>query len=145
MAGSAAGFQTLPMARILSYLPGAELSDEGGLRRRATSDGSARELALGRIAEMLLVAYDISLRDLQFLQGFLRNDSFTLTGPLGAFYEFLWINPYVPGLSPTSGPIAAYDPIRGRVFAREAGTTERSGWVGSGASSWPTKTDRRTR
>ncbi|MEZ5364047.1 MAG: hypothetical protein R2748_17335 [Bryobacterales bacterium] len=42
---------------------------------------------------MLLVAYDISLRDLQFLQGFLRNDSFTLTGPLGAFYEFLWINP----------------------------------------------------
>ncbi|MCB1020723.1 MAG: hypothetical protein KDC27_12400, partial [Acidobacteria bacterium] len=122
-------FPTLPMARILSYLPGAELSGEGRLRPRATSDGTARDLALGRVAEMLLVAYDISMRDFQFLQGFLRNDSFTLTGPLGAFYEFLWINPYVPGLSPTSGPIAAYDPVRGRVFARQS-WDDGAQWLG---------------
>jgi hypothetical protein len=69
---------------------------------------------------MLLVSYEIGIREFQFLQGWLRNDSFTLTGPLGAFYEFLWLNPYVPGLSPTSGPAAAYDPVRGRVFARES-------------------------
>jgi hypothetical protein len=113
-------FRTLPLARILSYLPQTELSDEGRLRKRVTSDGSVRDLAFGRIAEMLLVDYEIGLRDFQFLQGWLRNDSFTLTGPMGAFYEFLWINPYVPGLSPTSGPVAAYDPVRGRVFARES-------------------------
>jgi hypothetical protein len=122
-------FQALPMARILSYLPGAELSDEGRLRPRAIGGGSARELALGRIAEMLLVSYDIGVREFQFLQGFLRNDSYTLTGPLGAFYEFLWINPYVPGLSPTSGPIAAYDPVRGRVFARES-WEDGARWLG---------------
>ena len=115
-----AAFHELPMARILSYLPGAEISDEGRLRRRAISDGSARDLALGRVAEMLLVSYEIGVRDFQFLQGWLRNDSFTLTGPLGAFYEFLWINPYVPGLSPSSGPIATYDSVRGRVFARHS-------------------------
>ena len=113
-------FHSLPMARILSYLPETKTSDEGRLRRRATADDSTRDLALGRVAEMLLVAYEIGVRDFQFLQGWLRNDSFTLTGPLGAFYEFLWINPYVPGLSPTSGPSAAYDRVRGRVFARES-------------------------
>ena len=122
-------FRSLPMARILSYLPETALSDEGRLRRRATTDDSVRELALGRIAEMMLVSYEIGVRDFQFLQGWLRNDSFTLTGPLGAFYEFLWINPYVPGLSPTSGPIAAYDPVRGRVFAR-ASWDDGAQWLG---------------
>ena len=122
-------FRTLPMARILGYLPGAELSDEGRLRPRAIGGGSPRELALARIAEMLLVSYEIGVREFQFLQGWLRNDSYTLTGPLGAFYEFLWINPYVPGLSPTSGPIAAYDPVRGRVFARDS-WDDGSRWIG---------------
>ncbi len=113
-------FRSLPMARILAYLPGAELSDEGRLRRRAVGENSHRELALARIAEMLLVAYEIGLREFQFLQGWLRNDSYTLTGPLGAFYELVWVNPYIPGLSPTSGPVAAYDAVRGRVFARRS-------------------------
>jgi hypothetical protein len=122
-------FRTLPMARILSYLPEAELSDEGRLRKRALGDNSPRNLALSRVAEMLLVAYEIGIREFQFLQGWLRNDSYTLTGPLGAFYEFLWINPYVPGLSPTSGPIAAYDPVRGRVFARES-WEDGARWLG---------------
>ena len=52
-----------------------------------------------------------------------------MTGPLGAFYEFVWINPYVPGLSPTSGPIAAYDPVRGRVFARDS-WDDGARWLG---------------
>ena len=44
------------MARILSYLPESELSDEGRLRRRAAGSNEHRELALARIAEMLLVS-----------------------------------------------------------------------------------------
>lgn len=122
-------FRTLPMARILSYLPGGESSGEGRLRRRAVGGNEHRDLALSRIGEMLLVSYEIGVRELQFLQGWLRNDSYTLTGPLGAFYELLWINPYVPGLSPTSGPIAAYDPVRGRVFARDS-WDDGARWLG---------------
>lgn len=112
-------FRALPEARILGYLPQVIESPEGKLRRYAVTDGDPiEEAVLGRIAEMLLVGYENSSRPAQFLQGWLRNDTYTLKGPYGALYEFLWINPYLPGLAPASAPKWTFDPVRSRVFAR---------------------------
>ncbi len=112
-------FRALPLARILGYLPETIESPEGKLRRYALVEGAAAEEAvLGRIAEMLLVGYENSSRPAQFLQGWLRNDTYTLKGPYGALYEFLWINPYLPGLAPASAPKWTFDPVRSRIFAR---------------------------
>jgi len=112
-------FRALPLARILGYLPETVDSSEGKLRRYALTSGDlAQEAVLGRIAEMLLVGYENSSRPAQFLQGWLRNDTYTLKGPYGALYEFLWINPYLPGLAPASAPKWTFDPVRSRIFAR---------------------------
>ena len=125
-------FRGLALPRILSYTGDAVETPEGQLRLSALmpeSAGIEREAALWRIAEMLTVAYDTSSQDMQFLQGWLRNDSYTLRGPLGALYEFLWLNPYLPGLSPTSGPKIAYDAAHSRIFGRK-GWEESDLWVG---------------
>ena len=126
-------FHALPLPRILSYYPDTLESEEGLLRRPSEwgtgAEAPARVAALARIVEMVLVGYDVASQDFQFLQGWLRNDSFTLIGPLGVPYEFLWINPYTPGLSPSSALYVAYDPVRGRLFARQ-GWDENSLWAG---------------
>lgn len=119
-------FRALPLARILGYLPRTIQSEEGRLRVHAlAAEDPEQEAALGRIAEMLLVGYESSSRPSQFLQGWLRNDSYTLRGPLGALYEFLWINPYLPGLAPASAPKWTFDPVRSRIFAQRDGR-----WIG---------------
>jgi len=117
-------FRDVALARILSYLPDDIETKEGRVHRPsvipAESDPET-EAIVGRVAEMTLVGYDSRSRSSQFLQGWLRSDAHTLRGGYGAPYEFLWLNPYLPGLSPKSGPQSAYDPTRGRFFAR-------SGW-----------------
>ncbi len=128
-----AAFESFTLPRILSYTSETIQSPEGELRLSVLmpkdAADRAREAALWRIAEMLAVAYDPSARDVQFLQGWLRNDAYTLQGPLGALYEFLWVNPYLPGLSPTSGPKIAYDQTHSRIFARK-GWEESDLWIG---------------
>ncbi len=114
-------FRDVALARILSYLPEDIETKEGRVHRPSvtpTGSDPETEAIVGRVAEMTLVGYDSRSRSSQFLQGWLRNDAYTLRGGYGAPYEFLWLNPYLPGLSPTSGPQSAYDPIRGRFFAR---------------------------
>ncbi len=125
-------FRSLALPRILSYTGDSVETAEGRLRLSAllpASEDRDREAALWRAAEIMAVAYDTSSRDFQFLQGWLRNDSYTLTGPLGSFYEFLWLNPYLPGLSPTSGPKLAYDAAHSRIFARRGWEAEDV-WIG---------------
>jgi hypothetical protein len=121
-------FRDVAMARILSYLPDDVETKEGRVHRPSVVPGGSdleTEAIVGRVAEMTLVGFDSRSRSSQFLQGWLRSDAHTLRGAYGAPYEFLWLNPYLPGLSPTSGPQAAYDPTRGRFFAR-------SGWGADG-------------
>jgi len=124
-------FRTLPDVRILQYGDETAETAEGRVRLRVLpeTEDRERESMLGRIAEMMLVAYDSNARGFQFLQGWLRNDSLTLTGLTGALYEFLWINPYLPGLSPSSGLLLAHDPVRGRIFARQ-GWDDGDLWLG---------------
>ena len=118
-------FRSLPLTRILAASGRKLETAEGAVREPwlaspLAGDALEREAVLARVADLLLVGYDGAQREFQFLQGWLRNDSFTLTGPFGTPYEFLWLNPYLPGLTPTSGPRIAFDPVRGRLFARES-------------------------
>jgi len=57
-------------------------------------------------------------------------DRFLLRGPLGAPYEFLWANPYQPGLSYDHAPLVDYDPAFGRLFVR-SDWLDTAEWFGS--------------
>ena len=128
-----AAFQSLAEARLLSYYPFDIDTAEGRARRPAVfggDEGRARaEAPLYRIAEMLLVAYEANSRAFQFIQGWIRNDSYALRLPSSALYEFVWVNPYLPGLPPQSAPLLVHDKVRGRLFAR-SGWDDGGMWMG---------------
>ena len=126
-------FEFLPRHLMLGYYPQPIETAQGVFRdpaARSTQDfDPARESTLRRIGEMLLVAYNVSWDNYRFLQGWLRHDAFILKTPLGAPYEFLWVNPYLPGLSYSSSPLFTHDELRGRLFVR-AGWEEGDPWLG---------------
>src|SRR5205823_2286428 len=64
------------------------------------------------------VAYDTNAIPNQFLQGWLIQDRFMLRGVFGAPYEFLWANPYLPGLAYSHLPMELHDPRSGSLFLR---------------------------
>lgn len=117
--------RSLARCRLLSYYPLDIETGSGRLRwpsRYGANEQLARQQApLYRVAEMLLVAYEANLPEFQFLQGWIRDEGYMQTSQLLAPYEFLWVNPYLPGLTAQSSPLLAHDPIRGRIFGR-------SGW-----------------
>jgi hypothetical protein len=55
---------------------------------------------------------------MQFLQGWLIQDRFLLRSTYGIPYEFLWANPYQPGLSFHYLPNVFHDPASGRLIIR---------------------------
>ena len=123
----------LVRTRLLSYYP-LDVNTAEGIARRPSRFGGdesrARSQApLYRIAEMLLVAYESNLREFQFLQGWIRDDNYQLRSPMAAPYEFLWVNPYLPGLTPQSAPMIAHDPVRGRLYGR-LGWERPATWIG---------------
>lgn len=123
----------LVRTRLLSYYP-VDLAAPGGPARRpslfGTDEGAARAQApLYRLAEMLLVGYESNLQEFQFLQGWVRDDRYRMASPAYAPYEFLWVNPYLPGLTPLSAPMLAYDPVRGRLYGR-LGWEPDATWIG---------------
>ena len=117
--------RSLARCRLLSYYPLDIETDSGRLRwpsrYRANEQLAQQQAPLYRIAEMLLVAYESNLPEFQFLQGWIRDEGYLQASQLLAPYEFLWVNPYLPGLTAQSSPLLAHDPIRGRIFGR-------SGW-----------------
>ena len=76
--------------------------------------------ALSRAAELAMVAYDANAPDTQVLQGWLMHDKYLMRGAFGTPYEFLWANPYQPGLSYYHVPLVFYAPERGRLFIRSS-------------------------
>lgn len=126
-------FKPLPMVLMLRELPLPFETKNGLFHQPAlpTTVAIDRELeaVLIRIAEMALVAYENTWGEYQFLQGWLRHDPYTLRLPLGAPYEFLWLNPYLPGLSYFSAPSVIHDEVGGRIFARQ-GWQDDDLWVG---------------
>ena len=67
-----------------------------------------------------MVAYDTNAPESQVLQGWLTHDLFLMRGGFGIPYEFLWANPYQPGLSYYHVPLVYYNPEFGRLFIRSS-------------------------
>ncbi len=125
-------FESLPMDHLCGHYPAAFQGPENDLRIPVYVGTNAPDpavAAMSRAAELEMVAYDPNAADSQFLQGWLMQDRFELRGALGAPYEFLWANPYQPGLSYFQAPLVFHDAQTGHIFAR-ASWDEDATWVG---------------
>jgi hypothetical protein len=125
-------FQRLPATRILSYYPATYPAPEGEYRipaKRGGGEPDLRQAALARAAELSIVAFDTNAPDNQALQGWLMHDNFILRSTFGSPYEFLWANPYQPGLSYFHLPLVFHDDMMGRLFVR-SGWDESAAWLG---------------
>jgi len=116
-------FKDFPVDHLMSYYPapfqGAENDFYVGAMRRP-ADPDLRMAALSRAADLAMVAYDVNGPESQVLQGWLMHDKFLMRGAFGAPYEFMWANPYQPGLSYYNVPLIFYDPDLGRLYARSS-------------------------
>lgn len=124
-------FEQLPYAQLLSYYPEPRTAPEGDYRMPAVKGAAPglRAAEISRAADLAVIAYDTNSVEGQYLQGFAMYDRFQLATPFGAPYEFLWANPYQPGLSYDLLAPSFYDPTRGRLFLRED-WREDAPWVG---------------
>lgn len=125
-------FKDFPIDHLLSYYPAAWPAPENdyyiGATRR-TGDPDLRLAALSRAADLAMVAFDVNAPETQFLQGWLMHDRFLLRSAFGVPYEFLWANPYQPGLSYYHVPLIFYSPDFGRLFIRSS-WEEDATWFG---------------
>ena len=85
--------------------------------------------ALARAAGLSMVAYDNNGLENQFLQGWLIQDRFSMMTSYGAPYEYLWANPYQPGLSYFQLPLLFHDETSGALFVRST-WDEDADWFG---------------
>jgi hypothetical protein len=126
-------FTDLPTVQLLSYYPATYPAGENDYRIPATAHAGGepdlRRAALSRAAELSMVAFDSNGPGSQILQGWLMNDHFLLRGTFGAPYEFLWANPYQPGLSYLQAPLVMHDTLFGRLFVRSS-WDESAAWLG---------------
>ena len=76
-----------------------------------------------------MVAYDNNAIETQYVQGWLMQDRFLLRSTLGSPYEFLWANPYQPGLPYFKLNPFFHDKNRGLLFVR-ATWEEDARWFG---------------
>lgn len=72
---------------------------------------------MAHIAALALVTLDPNLENSQFLQGWAMEDRQMLRDGPGVAYEFLWADPYLPGVAYQNMDPWIYDPA-GRMFAR---------------------------
>jgi hypothetical protein len=126
-------FTDLPAVQLLSYYPATFPAGENDYRIPASphtgGQPDLRRAALSRAAELSMVAFDSNAPGSQILQGWLMNDHFLLRGTFGAPYEFLWANPYQPGLSYFQAPLVVHDSLFGRLFVRSS-WEESAAWLG---------------
>ncbi len=123
-------FEELPALLLLSYYPQPWPAAENEYRIPAywePGEPDLREAIFSRAAEFALVAYDANARPHQFLQGWLMLDRFLMRGEAGIPYEFLWANPYQPGLSFTYMRDVYH--ARGRLLVRSSWDEDAS-WFG---------------
>jgi hypothetical protein len=114
-------FRNFPTEHLVSYYPAPFDAPEGAYyigAEPSLNEPDFRVAALSRAAELAMVAYDTNAPDTQLLQGWLMHDRYMLRGAFGVTYEFLWANPYQPGLSYDHAPVVWHDPEFGRLFVR---------------------------
>jgi len=114
-------FRELPTYQVLANYPAPLSAPENEYRipvYPGTGEPDLDRAALARAAGLSTVAYDNNALESQYLQGWLIQDRFMLQGVFGAPYEFLWANPYQPGLSYFQLPVFFHDEHSGALFLR---------------------------
>jgi hypothetical protein len=114
-------FRELPTYQVLANYPAPLSAPENEYRipvYQGTGQPDLDRAALARAAGLSTVAYDNNALENQYLQGWLIQDRFMLQGVFGAPYEFLWANPYQPGLSYFQLPVFFHDEHSGALFLR---------------------------
>jgi hypothetical protein len=125
-------FKELPIIHLMSHYPAPFPAAESEYRIPATKNLKEPDLeqaALSRVAELEMVAYDSNAPESQVLQGWLMNDRFLMRGMFGIPYEFLWANPYQPGLSYYHVPMVYHDELFGRLYVRSSWEDDAA-WAG---------------
>jgi hypothetical protein len=125
-------FLNLPAERLMSYYPAAYKGPSNSFRAGAERTAGAPEpqrAARSRAADLAMVALDPDAPESQALQGWLMHDPFAMRDAPGAPYEFLWANPYQPGLSYYHLPLAYYDEVFGKLFVRSS-WDDSATWLG---------------
>jgi hypothetical protein len=120
---SAKFFTSLPIFHLLSHYPAPFPAPENEYRiplMASHDQPDLREAVRSRAAALAMIAYDTNAQETQFLQGWVMHDSYLLRSPFGITYEFLWANPYQPGLSYHYLPNIFYDPPTGRLIIRSS-------------------------
>ena len=128
-------FRDMAAWRLLSYYPAPLPAAENEYRipfYRGKGDPDLRLAALTRAGELALVAYENNAEEMQFLQGWLLQDRFMLRSAFGAPYEFLWANPYQPGLPYEKMPLLFRDDRTGLLLVR-SNWEEDATWAGISA------------
>ena len=115
-----------PLSR---HLPGGDGEYRIPAALHMHGEPDLRVAALSRAAELSMVAFDTNAPESQVLQGWLMNDHFLMRGTFGITYEFLWANPYQPGLSYYHVPLIFHDELFGRLFIRSS-WDESASWLG---------------
>jgi len=114
-------FKDYPIEHLLSYYPAPYQAPENDYyigAERTPAEPDLRLATFSRAAELAMVAYDANAPETQVLQGWLMHDKYLMRGALGTPYEFLWADPYQPGLSYYHVPTIFYAPEFGRLFVR---------------------------
>lgn len=116
-------FKELPAYHILSYYPATFPAAENEYRvpfYDGDGDPDLLTAALSRAADLSMVAFDTNAQETQFVQGWLIHDRFLMRGTFGIPYEFLWANPYQPGLSYYHLPLSMHHADSGRLALRSS-------------------------
>jgi hypothetical protein len=128
----ASAFKDLPIDHLMSHYPVPFRGpDNDFLVPVFSGDGEPdpQQAAWSRAAGLAMVALDPNSQEIQYLQGWLMQDRYIMRDPLGSLYEFLWANPYQPGLSYALLPLVFHDAATGHVFARTS-WDEDATWIG---------------
>jgi hypothetical protein len=116
-------FKELPAYHVLSYYPATFPAAENDYRvpfYDGDGEPDLRVAALARAADLAMVAFDTNAQETQFVQGWLIHDRFLMRGVFGIVYEFLWANPYQPGLSYYHLPLSMHHEASGRLALRSS-------------------------
>ena len=128
-------FSTLPVFHLLAHYPAPYPGPENEYRipvMQAHGEPDLRGAALNRAAALAMVAFDTNAQESQFLQGWLIQDRFLMRGAFSIPYEFLWANPYQPGLSYHYLPNVFHDPVNGRLLVRSSWEDDATWFYQSG-------------
>jgi hypothetical protein len=125
-------FRDLPLDHLLGHYPAPFRGQDNDFMVPVfTGNGEPdpKDAVWSRAAGLAMVAFDSNYQEVQYLQGWLMQDRFTMRDGLGATYEFLWANPYQPGLSYALLPLVFHNAATGHVFARTS-WEEDATWIG---------------